>query len=355
MMDPTRESAPLPFITPDLPGLGGEIKSEPGHFVVEELPLYEPGGQGDHLYVRLTREGWTTRRLTRALAELFGLREVDVGCAGQKDKQARATQTVSLLLPGLDEKEAAARIEAALPVEVLSARRHGNKLRTGHLLGNRFTVLVVRPSDDALGRAEAVHAALAERGLPNYYGLQRFGVDGDNAGRGREALVKGGPRQRWLRRFLLSAFQSRLFNAWLAERIQRDWFGRLLDGDLAKKTDTGGLFLVEDAGVEAPRFEAGAITYTGPIYGTKMRWPDGLPGELERAILEAEGVTRDMLARARLEGSRRAARIQPDGLRVSPDPQGLLFEFSLPKGAYATTVLREFMKVEPALPEDDDG
>ena len=350
MTDPTQ--IPLLFITTDLPGIGGEIKAEPAHFVVGEIPLYEPVGEGEHVYVRLTREGWTTRALQRELVSLFGLREVDVGCAGLKDKQARVTQTFSLLVRDVDETTVAHRIEEALPVEVVWARRHRNKLRRGHLLGNRFHIVVLHPEPEAMARAEAIAQALQAHGLPNFYGVQRFGIDGDNARRGREVLLGRGPRERWLKRFLLSAYQAALFNTWLTERIRRGWFERLLSGDIAKKTDTGGLFEVLDAAVEIPRFQKREITYTGPIYGARMRWASGEPGELEQMVLETAEVTTEMLRRARLDGSRRPARLFLNDLRIEPHPSGLLFTFTLPKGAYATTLLREFMKAEVTLPEE---
>ena len=345
-----------PLITADLPGIGGAIKAQPAHFVVDEIPLYEPVGTGEHVYVRLTREGWTTRALTRRLAELFGLREVDVGSAGRKDKDARVTQTFSLRLRAVEADEAARRIQEALPVEVVWARRHTNKLKPGHLLGNRFRIVVVDPQPGALGRAEAIARALQSRGMPNYYGVQRFGMRGDNAQRGREALEGRGPRKRWLRRLVLSAYQSALFNTWLAERIERGWFERLLTGDVAKKTDTGGLFDVVDAEVELPRFQRGEITYTGPIYGARMRWAGGEPGDLERYVMEEADVTDGMLRQARLDGSRRVARLILADLHAESHPDGLLFTLTLPKGAYATTVLREFMKVDgPWVGEPEAG
>lgn len=349
----TIEQDELPFVTADLPGIGGEIRAEPSHFVVEEIPLYEPTDEGEHVYVHLTREGWTTKALQRQLAALFGLREVDVGYAGLKDRHARTTQTFSLLLPKVDEAAAAQQIESELPVDVHWARRHRNKLKVGHLLANEFGIIVTHTEADALARAERIAEALKARGLPNYYGVQRFGMLGDNAQRGREALLGRGPRQQWLRRFLLSAYQSALFNVWLAERIRRGWFEQLRVGDVAKKTDTGGLFEVEDIAVEAPRFDRGEITYTGPIYGARMRWPSGEPGELERAILEQAGVSDDMLRRASLDGSRRAARLVIADVEIEPAADGLRFRFRLPKGAYATTLLREFMRAETSLEEED--
>lgn len=335
----------LPYVTSDLNGVGGEIKVEPAHFVVEEIPLYEPSGQGQHVYVRLTKEGWTTRDVENRLADLFGLRDVDIGCAGRKDKHARTTQTFSLSLPNADENEVAARIEEHMPVDLEWVRRHKNKLKAGHLLGNRFRIVVLNPIEGALDQAEVVVQALRERGLPNFYGPQRFGRQGDNAEQGRQILLTGqGPRKRWLRRLLLRAYQSALFNTWLVSRMERGWFERLLVGDVAKKRDTGGLFEVEDAEAEQPRFDRDDITYTGPIYGYRMWWANGDPGALERQILEDAGVTEEMLQRAHLNGSRRRARLVLEDLEVEVHPEGLLFTFSLPKGSYATTVLREVMK-----------
>ena len=172
--------------------------------------------------------------------------------------------------------------------------------------------------------------------------------------RGRGILQGQGPREHWLRRFLLSAYQASLFNDWLAARIERGWFDRLLVGDVAKKRDTGGIFEVADIDAEWPRFQRGEITHTGPIYGARMRWASGEPGDLERAILEADSITVDMLRRAKLDGTRRPARLFVPDLSVEPCPEGLFFTFSLPKGAYATTLLGEIMKAEAVLPEEDE-
>jgi tRNA pseudouridine13 synthase len=259
---------------------------------------------------------------------------------------ARVTQTFSLWLPHEDEATVAERIQEGLPVEIHWAKRHRNKIKTGHLIGNAFRILVVQTDQEAAERAGVIEEALLERGVPNFYGAQRFGIGGDNAAQGRAILVRRKRARDWTGRFLLSAFLSSLFNDWLAERMRLGWFERLLSGDIAKKTDTGGLFEVEDALVEEPRFRRGEITYTGPIYGYKMRWATGEPGALEREVLEDSGVTEEMLHRAGLRGSRRRARLLTEDLAVEPDPQGLRFAFTLPKGAYATIVLREFMKLD---------
>ena len=346
---------PLPYITPDDPGIGGILKAEAECFIVEEIPLYEPEGEGEHIYLRLARDGWTTRDIHKALAKLFRLKAADVGYAGLKDKQARVTQTFSLALRNMDEEEAARCVREALPFEVVGAGRHKNKLKAGHLLGNRFRILVLDPHDDALARAETIRHAIAETGLPNFYGAQRFGAQGRNVEKGREVLMGKGPREKWIRKLLLSAYQSALFNAWLVERIRHGWFESLLQGDLAKKTDTGGLFEVEDAEAESERFRDRKITYTGPIYGAKMRWAAGKPGDLEKNVLASNGISVETLKRARLNGSRRVARLFMADLKIEKHPQGVCFAFSLPKGSYATTLMREFMKSEEGLADPTDG
>jgi tRNA pseudouridine13 synthase len=334
----------IPFITSDLPGIGGEIKVKSEDFIVQEIPLYDPTDQGDHLFIRIVREGMTTREVAAALAEKLGVSDADVGYAGLKDKWARVTQTFSAPAPDRP-LDAVQKMLTDAGLQVEWVRRHIRKLKIGHLLGNAFAVRLVGADADSRA-AENIVEALKTRGLPNFYGPQRFGVDGDNVRRGREALTGRGPRQRWLRRYLLSAYQAWLFNRYLTARIERGWFNCIQAGDVAKKTDTGGLFDVEDPAVEAPRFEAGAITFTGPIYGRKMRTAKGEPGELEEAILQEADVTPDMLRKAKLDGSRRPGRLNLPDLRLTADERGLVFCFALPKGAYATTVLREFTRDE---------
>ena len=334
----------LPYISAEISGIGGAIKVRPEHFIVEEIPLYEPCGEGEHLYVRLTRTGWTTRDVQKRLADIFELKPSDIGYAGLKDKHARTTQVFSIPGRDLDEDAAARRIPEEAPFEVAWALRHRNKLKAGHLLGNSFRIIVSTPAPDASVLIDEVRSTLLARGLPNFYGEQRFGMQGDNEQKGLEALRGRGPRDRWSRRFLLSALQAGLFNAWLVERIRSELFETVLAGDIAKKVASGGIFEVEAVDEEMERLRKREITYTGPIYGAKMRWATGEPGALERRILDEAGITVDVLRKARLDGSRRAARILLDDIAVDAVEEGLRFSFSLPKGSYATTVMREFMK-----------
>ena len=345
-------------MTTELPGIGGTLKQTPEHFVVEEIPLYEPSGEGDHLYVNLTRRGWNTRDVVLALARVFGLAADDIGFAGLKDRQALTTQTFSLLR--VPTEDAAIRITGELPFQVNWVSRHRNKLRTGHLLGNRFAIFIAGASPDALPRAAAVAAALHTCGIPNFFGAQRFGQDGDNAARGRDVLLGRGPRQRWLRRFLISAFQSELFNHYLAQRISLGAFDHLLAGDVAKKHATGGLFVVEDLEREQPRFAAGEISFTGPLFGTKMKAAADAAAALEAEILAQADLPAQAFKKADVDGGRRLGRLLLDHIEIEAsdlgaDNGGLWLRFTLPKGAYATIVLREFMKNDIVLGEEDEG
>lgn len=337
----------LPFVTSELPGFGGHLKAEPGYFQVEEIPLYEPAGQGEHLYVVLTREGWNTRQVAEALAKHFSLPVRSIGFAGLKDRHARSTQTFSL--PGLAPEDARS-IESSLPFDVHKACLHRNKLKTGHLLGNRFQITVTHldvAPPEALARAREVAEAVARRGVPNFFGAQRFGIDGGNVSRGRDALLGGGPhRDQWLRRLLISAYQSHLFNIYLARRMTMGLFDRLLPGDIAKKADTGGMFEIADVSTEQPRYQRGEITFTGPIYGRKMWAAKDMAGELEATILEEAGLTTDDFRKARIEGTRRPGRLWLPAIDLAICDNALQLSFTLPKGAYATVVVREFTKVD---------
>lgn len=346
----------LPYSTEGLPGLGGQLRAAPDTFIVEEIPLYEASGTGQHLYVNVTKEALTTREVQRGLAEAFDLPYRAVGFAGMKDKYARATQTFSLLVGHVDEsflEAAPARVVEKTPVAVNWVRLHRNKLKKGHLLGNRFTITVTRPSVDgelAMARAEAIAAQLRDCGLPNFYGPQRLGQNGGNVRRGWE-LLRGEKRManRWLRSLLLASVQSHLCNRYLALRQQQGQFSTLLTGDIAKKHDTGGLFVVADQAAEQSRYDQKEISFTAPIYGPKMWEAEAESGELEQEILAASGLDIALLARAKMMGTRRLGRILLNDLSVTQKGTDIVVAFSLPKGAFATTVLREFMKVSDDL------
>jgi len=357
----------LPYATGDLPGSGGTLRTTPEDFQVDEVPAYLPSGAGPHLYLRVEKRGRTTRDALRELARALGVPDRDAGYAGLKDKEAVTTQWLSF--PVAKDPDPAALEGPGL--RVLEVSRHANKLRAGHVRANRFA-LAVRGGD--LGRAGAAAAALLARGLPNFFGPQRFGAGGRNAGVGR-ALLRGertpeagrAARDRFLRRLSISAYQSLLFNRWLVERMADGLFAAALRGDVMKKLDTGGLFDCEDPSADGPRVERFEISPAGPMFGHKLRAAAHDAVAREERILAAEGMTLEAFARGggEAEGTRRAARLRvevrlerlPDG-PAGAAPGGAAGEgyratFELPKGSYATVVMRELVKGEAALPEED--
>ena len=352
----------LPYLSAHLPGIGGRLRMAVDDFVVEELPLYDAIGEGQHLYISLTKRGLTTKDLQHRLERLFGLRQGSVGFAGMKDKHAVTTQTFSIDVANqsVDQDQAlVARIAGEIDVTVNWARRHNNKLRPGHLLGNRFQIVVNELAVDpqtALTQAQAIGAELQERGVPNFFGPQRFGIDGANVTKG-QAILRDQRRERnpWLRKFLISAYQSYLCNHYLAQRLARGAFDQLLAGDVAKKYATGGMFDVVDLATEAPRYLAKEISFTAPLYGAKMWAAKAAAGDLEAAIFESGGVTQEQWQKAKVEGTRRIGRLLLPELGIEAAGDGLRFTFSLPKGAFATTVLREFMKVDATALAEIDG
>lgn len=339
----------LPFITNDLPGIGGLIKAEPEHFRVEEILPYAPCGEGEHLFIKLRRQGWNTADVARALGKPFGLKGKDVGWGGRKDKNAVTTQTFSLLLPLSTQIDTVKSALENLPFELIDLKRHGNKLKTGHVAANRFRIILSQVGPEALGLAENIAKKIRKTGLPNFYGEQRFGIELRNIDRSM-ALLKRGKARGKKEGFMVSVLQSALFNLWLTLRIDSEAFDRVILGDLAKKTDTGGLFIIEDLQEAQQRFKDRKIIFTGPVYGHKMK-PAGARAEAqERTLLKSLELSPEIFKPLRAPGSRRAGIIYVDDLAIEKVPDGLEFSFTLPSGTYATTLLREFTRREVKPP-----
>lgn len=338
----------------------GRIKVAPEDFVVEELPAYEPSGEGTHLFLRFEKKNLTTDAAVRIITKALGIEMRDVGIAGMKDKVAVTTQWVSVPAPAkavdLEERAKALTLDN---ITVLDAKRHGNKLKTGHLKGNRFDILVRDVEDDAVPAILEAMERFSKEGVPNLFGVQRFGKEGDNAQRARAWLTgkeraPGDPR---LRRFHFSALQSAVFNAVLDARVADGTWNKAVLGDLLKKEDTGGIFVCTDVQADLERADRGEVCPTGPIVGARMRSAEGAIKELEERLAAPflEGVDLER-ARSLGEGTRRALRLRVTGCSVAQvmnskgvpgddetdnrkQPGSLRVQFVLPKGAYATTVL----------------
>jgi len=231
----------------------------------------------------------------------------------------------------------------ASPFEILEVKRHRNKLKTGHVAANRFDIILSDVNPHAFETASAIALKIKALGIPNYYGEQRFGIDLRNVDRAVAILRRGKARGK-KEGFMVSVLQSALFNLWLKDRIEREEGNILLKGDVAKKTDTGGIFVVEDLEEAQQRFAARKLVFTGPIFGYKMRSADYEAGREESRLLESVDLDLGSFKPLRAAGTRRRALLYLDDLTIEQVQVGLRFRFTLPSGAYATTVMREFTR-----------
>ena len=393
------------YLTAHIAGTGGVIKESPEDFIVSEIPAYEACGTGEHLYLTIEKRGITTLEAIRRIAGRLKLSERDVGYAGMKDAVGVTRQTISLQ---------GTRPEAVLALQldgitIVSATRHTNKLKPGHLKGNRFQITIRGVASSAAVSAAAIVEVLLHRGVPNFFGYQRYGAQGNSHLIGAAMLHRDWQRavdcligqpdavrdvewrsaisayqqgdltealrrmprhcrtereimQRlasrpgmWekafsvvhprLKKLYLSAFQSYLFDKVVEGRLAA--IDRVMAGDLAWKHMNGACFLVDDLEAEEPRAACFEISASGPIFGSRMKQSAGAVLLLEQRILEDEGLSPDdfdLGSGLRMEGERRPLRVPLENAACRAEADALILEFSLPRGSYATSVVREITK-----------
>lgn len=398
----------------DSPILPGRIKLRDQDFIVDEMPLYEPSGEGEHLYLRVQKTGLTHTELVEILKRHFNVPEEAIGAAGMKDRVAMTSQTVSVHLPGKggDPAQAAGAIEHDR-LQVVWADWHVNKLRRGHLAGNRFSIRI-RDLDPL--QAPAVWSALRaleSRGVPNHYGTQRFGyrrnthrlgslliqqrwadlcaeilgttgswfpahqrsqreafdrgeLKAASRGWGRrdiaerkvaKALERGSsPKEairavsRHMRSFWVSALQSSIFNDLLERRLEAGTIDECEAGDVAFRHETRKSFLVDEVSQEIRDEVSGfMLSPAGPIVGPGMPQAAGEVLARERTVFAAAEMAENALDDLEFDfkGTRRPYRIRLENVELDSgfDEHGpfIRVAFDLPRGSYATVVLREII------------
>jgi tRNA pseudouridine13 synthase len=338
--------APLPLVTAGLPGIGGRIKEALEDFEVEEIPAYPASGTGEFLYLWIEKKDMGAEYFARQVAKRLGIASGEVGTAGLKDRRAITRQMVSV--PESCTDHLAALEDAG--IHVLSVSRHGNKLRPGHLQGNRFNVLIRGVEADAEKKIIPIIQQLKKDGIPNYYGAQRFGRGGETLALGMTALHGGRNsllgRNRFLRKLAISAVQSALFNHYLARRLVDRLYDRVLPGDVMVKRATGGMFVAEDVALEQPRYDARETAPAGPIFGRKMFAARAAAAAREAEILESFQLSpQDFGGVGKLaQGTRRQIAVYVPDLAAIPEGEGMRLTFTLPAGSYATVLLEEITK-----------
>jgi tRNA pseudouridine13 synthase len=324
----------------------GRLRVEPEDFVVEELLGFEPAGTGQHVLLRVRKRDANTQWIARELARACGCPERDVGYAGLKDRRAVATQWFTVPQSKVPPEEWPGRRSESGEYEVLEAHRHSRKLPRGALAGNRFVIRIRSTAVDDAALATRV-AAVETRGVPNYFGPQRFGRGGSNLKRITDDLRRLRPAERG---FIFSAARSLVFNAVLAERVADGSWDRLEPGDLANLDGRASHFRVET--VDEAILERGArldIHPTGPLWGRGAPPSSGRVLELEQRVAAGLTAACELVARAGMDQERRSLRLAVRDLRWRRDADAadsIIVEFRLSRGAYATVVLRELFDLD---------
>ncbi len=325
------------------PPLIAQLRATPADFVVEEVLGYDADGDGEHVLLTVEKTGANSEWVARELARYAGVAPLAVGYAGMKDRHAVTRQSFSVQLGAQAEPDWAAFPHAE--VRVLASARHRRKLKRGALAGNRFA-LVLRDVQGDRDAAERVLAAIAARGVPNYFGEQRFGRGGANVERA-QAMFAGRRVDRTLRGLLLSAARAEIFNAVLAARVERAAWDAPLAGELWSLAGSRSWFGPEpwnDA--LAARLAAFDIHPSGPLWGDGPYPAAEAVAALEQAIAATLPDLCAGLVAAGLQQERRALRLHPATLEWSwREDAALELRFTLPAGAYATVVVRELAAV----------
>jgi tRNA pseudouridine13 synthase len=338
------------------------FKQSPRDFVVEEIPLYEFSGEGEHLVLFIRKKNLSTSEMVGQVARYLGIKNKEIGYAGLKDKHAMTKQYISL------HKKHEQRMEEFVHdgIKIISKTYHANKIRIGHLKGNRFYIKLKKVNPTSAKKIDEALRNISEVGMPNFFGYQRFGNNGDNHILG-EKLAKGEARERnpRVKKLLINAYQSHLFNLWLSRRLEINSLVKsfeaseieallnmpnneieklkkqahpfkLISGDIMEHYPHGRLFDFEGDEHDFQRFGMRDISVTGLLCGKKVKIASGIARDIEKDFDD------DISA----DGARRYAWVYPTDMEGRFNPVEAQYElnFTLPKGSYATVLIEEIAK-----------
>ncbi len=333
----------------------GILRAEPEDFIVEEELGFSASGTGQHVLLKVRKREANTQWVARELARLCGCHPREVGYAGLKDRHAVATQWFTVPRSRLSPEGWR---EVRQPqFEVLEAAAHSRKLPRGALAGNRFSIRVRNiqgiSSLDAVAAFDARVTQIRRAGVPNYFGVQRFGRDGANLARISAGISALGAAERG---FVLSAARSLVFNAVLAARVAEGTWDHIETGDIANLDGRGSVFPVDtlDDTLTA-RCAALDIHPTGPLWGRGPPSTGGRPHELEVRVAAEFAQPCALVAEAGMEQERRPLRLAVRDLAYERGADSIVLQFQLTRGSFATTVLRELIDADTLVDEGHDG
>ncbi len=337
------------------------FRQSPRDFVVDEIPLYPFSGEGEHFVFQLRKKNLTTLEVVGMLSKHLGVKSKEIGYAGLKDKNALTKQYFSIH-KSLEEK---LKTFENIGVKILETTYHDNKIKTGHLQGNRFFIRLKKVTPLAAKKMDQALKEIKKKGMPNFFGYQRFGMFGDNHIIG-EKIAKGekSERNKKLKQIYISSYQSHLFNLWLSKRLEisalvnsfeteeltnllnmpsekievlkkQEHPFKMLQGDLLMHYPYGRVFYHEDE-ENIQRFNERDVSITGLLCGERVKLAQDDAYTIEKQYddeINADGV-------------RRYAWIYPTEIEKNYREEEAWYElhFTLPKGAYATVLIEELAK-----------
>ncbi len=338
------------------------FKQSARDFVVEEIPLYEFSGEGEHLVMFVRKKNLSTMEMVGIFARYLGIKNKEIGYAGLKDKHAMTKQYISL---HKKYEESLENFEHE-GIKILSKTYHNNKIRIGHLKGNRFYIRLKKVNPTSAIKIDEALKNISDLGMPNFFGYQRFGNDGDNHIEG-EKIAKGEKKERnpRIKKLLINAYQSHLFNMWLSRRLeinslvssfeskelepllnmplkelkdlkaQKHPF-KVIRGDIMEHYPHGRLFDFDGSEDDLTRFNDRNISVTGMLCGKKVKRSSDMAGEIEK----------DFDDEINADGARRYAWVYPTEVEGRFNKVEAQYElnFTLPKGSYATVLIEEIAK-----------
>ncbi len=322
-----------------VPQVKGRLKVHNEDFIVDEVMPIVPSGEGEHLWLKIKKDGSNTDWVAQQLAKWASVKAMHVSYAGMKDRHAVTTQWFSLHLPGLADPDFSTLDSEEF--QIIEASRHDRKLKRGALSGNRFTLRVTDLQGDTT-QLDSVLQGIQQQGVPNYFGEQRFGREMANLDKALK-MFNGTFRKlkKQQRGLYLSAARSWLFNQLLSQRIQQQSWLAPLSGEVYMLNNKTACFVDEDPEQNFQRMQDNEINLTGCLWGEGESMARQQVLALESSIAEEYEDFARGLESARLKQERRSLRLIPQDMQWSIDGATLNISFTLPAGAFATMVLRE--------------